>query len=100
MIRIASPGPSTRSVAAPAATSATTGSSTGARGDVGGAHRVPVDGAVGERRHLLGGDDIGGQHQPERLVEVDVDRRRRRAAADHKRLGILEWRHTRHGTRR
>ena len=41
-------------------------------------HRVAVDGAVGERRHLLGGDDVGRQHEPVGLLEVDVDRRQRR----------------------
>ena len=70
------------------------------RDDVGGAHGVPVDGAVGEGWHLLAGNHIGGQHQPVRLVEVDVDRLGGQAVADHKRLGILERRHARHGTRR
>ena len=83
-IRIASPCPSCdRRRSAPAATSANDGELDRRRRHVRRPHRAAVDGAVGERRHLLGGDDVGRQHEPVGLLEVDVDRRQRWRGADH-----------------
>ncbi len=43
------------------------------RGDVGTAHGVPVDGRVDERRHVLRGDDRGGEGQPASRVDREFD---------------------------
>ena len=63
------------------------------RADVGGAHRVPVDGAVGERRHILASHHVGGEHQTERGGAIHVDGRERRARAEHRALRLREGDH-------
>ena len=65
MILIASPRATTRSVAAPAATSATTQvSGLIIRSRIGRNDGIPVDGSVIEWWHQLARNNVGGKYQP------------------------------------
>ena len=74
MMRSASPGPTGRAGACPAARVPITVNRAGwsalAVGHVGGPHRVAVHGRVGERRHVLGRGHRLGQHQPDGVADL------------------------------
>ena len=71
-------GAQTGRCSAPAATSSTTVNSIGTSATSARADGVSVDGAVGERRDVFGGDDIGREHQPAGALERHLDRCERR----------------------
>lgn len=57
-------------------------------GHGGGDHRVTIDGAVGERGHVLRGHHRCRQHQAGGFAARHVDRHRRRAAGEHVGAGL------------
>ena len=73
MMRIASPAPTGRDGRRTGRDLADDSQFDRHDGEVVGTHRVAVDRTVVERRHLLGRDHVGGQHQPTRLT-VDPPR--------------------------
>ena len=54
---------------APAGSSPTTVNSAGGDDRVGGDHGIAVDRAVGERRYVLGGGDVVGEDEADRICE-------------------------------
>ena len=79
MIRIASPGADGRRRRPPGRQLADDPQRdrrrVGRAGGVGGPHGVPVHRGVRERRDRLGRDDVGGEHEPERVDGRDPARR-------------------------
>ena len=65
----------------------------GRRRRVGGDDGVAVDGAVGERRDVLAGGDVGGEDEADGVGGGDLDRRQRRACVEHHALGVGEADH-------
>ena len=97
MIRIASPGPTHRELARARGDLVDHAQLDRRVGDVGRADRVPVDGGVGERRHVLAGDDRLGEHQPGRLVDADaVDGGSTAQRCEHVLAGLCLRDHTPH----
>ena len=63
------------------------------RGRVGGDDGIAVDGAVGERRHVLVGGDVVGEDEADGVGGGGLDRGQRRAGVEHDALGVGEADH-------
>ena len=92
-MRIASPAPTGRRRRRSGGDLADDGQFDRHRRQVVGTHRVAVDRTVVERRHLFGGDHLGGQHQPARITAIGLDRCERAARIPHQRLSGVQRRH-------